>query len=106
DRPRCHERSPARLTPGTRLAYTCEIYNAPGPVETQITVWREGRRVFTAAPTTLGVPRGSRVLTAAGGIRLEPGIEPGDYVLQFTAVSKKGSKPVAASQWVDFVVRR
>ena len=94
------------FTPGTRLAYTCEIYNAPGPVETQITVWRDGRRIFTAPPSTLTVSKGSPVVTAAGGIRLEETIAPGDYVLQITAVSKKGSKPVAASQWTDFVVRR
>lgn len=93
------------FTPGTRLAYTCEIYNAPGPVETQIAVWRDGRRVFTAPPSTLTVSKGSPVVTAAGGIRLEHGIAPGDYVLQITAVSKKGSKPVAASQWIDFIVR-
>ncbi|HEX7085094.1 MAG TPA: VWA domain-containing protein [Vicinamibacterales bacterium] len=93
------------FTPGTRLAYTCEIYNAPGPVETQIAVWRNGRRIFTAPPSTLSVPKDSRVVTAAGGIRLEQGIAPGDYVLQISAVSTKGKKPVAASQWTDFVVR-
>ena len=37
------------FAPGTRLVYTYEIYNAAVPVDTTVTVWRDGRPLFQRA---------------------------------------------------------
>ena len=44
------------FSPGARLVYTYEIYNAVAPVDTRVTVWRDGRPYFSAPPSTLTAP--------------------------------------------------
>ena len=47
------------FNPGARLVYTYEIYNASVPVDTRVTVWHNGRPLFSAPPSTLAAPQKS-----------------------------------------------
>lgn len=93
---------------GTRLVYACEIYNAKGPVETRVSVWRNGRPFFVAAPAVLQPPQSTQAaLKAAGGLKLGDRMPPGEYMLQLAATARdtERKQPSTAVQWVDFTVR-
>lgn len=91
--------------PGTRLVYACEIYNARAPIETRISIWRDGRPFFTAPPATLPPATGEDVVQAGGGLRLGERMPPGEYILQMAARTADGDDETVAVQWVDFTVR-
>jgi VWFA-related protein len=95
------------FAPGARLVYTYEIYNAAVPVDTTVTVWRDGRPYFSAPPATLTPLPKPRPTKAAGGIQLGRRMPPGDYVFQVSAVTKPAgrSKPKTATRWTSFEVR-
>ena len=95
------------FTPGTRLVYTYEIYNAVAPVDTTVTVWRDGRPYFSAPPATLAPLPKPQPTKAAGGIQLGRRIPPGDYVFQVSAVTRATgrSRPKTATRWTSFEVR-
>ena len=76
------------FAPGTRLVYTYEIYNASMPVDTTVTVWRNGRPYFSAPPATLTPLPKPQPTKAAGGIQLGGRMPPGDYVFQVSAVTQ------------------
>jgi hypothetical protein len=90
--------------PGTELQYAYEIYNAPGPVRTALTIWRGTERVVTAPPDTLQPPAGpEKWFAARGAFKLGAALPPGRYVLQIAATSAKSR---GISQSIDFEVRR
>jgi hypothetical protein len=95
------------FAPGARLVYTYEIYNAAVPVDTTVTVWRDGRPYFSAPPATLTPLPKPRPTKAAGGIQLGRRMPPGDYVFQVSAVTKPTgrSTPTTATRWTSFEVR-
>jgi hypothetical protein len=94
---------------GARLSYAYEIYNATGPVQAAMSIWRGSERILTTSPSTLVAPAsGDRVFAAAGGVKLGEALPPGNYVLQIAAATgeaaRKG-KNVTALQRIDFDVR-
>jgi len=95
------------FAPGARLVYTYEIYNAAAPVDTTVTLWRNGRPFFSAPPSTLTPLPRPRPTKAAGGIQLGPRMPSGDYVFQVSAVTKPTGrgKPRTATRWTSFEVR-
>ncbi|MBK5298994.1 MAG: VWA domain-containing protein [Vicinamibacteria bacterium] len=96
------------FAPGARLVYTYEIYNAAAPVDTRVTVWRDGRPYFSAPPATLTPLPKPQPTKAAGGIKLGDRMPPGDYVFQVSAITKPTGrgKPKAATRWTTFEVRQ
>jgi VWFA-related protein len=89
--------------PGARLKYACEIYNAPGPVQLAISVWRGTQRVLNASPDTLTPPPGQPLFSAGGGFKLGDALPPGRYVLQVAAqTTGRGNTAVQA---MDFEVK-
>ena len=95
------------FAPGARLVYTYEIYNAAAPVDTRVTVWRNGRPFFGAPPSTLAAPPKAQAMKAAGGIKLGERMPPGDYVFQVSAITRPTgrAKPKTATRWTSFEVR-
>jgi VWFA-related protein len=95
------------FNPGARLVYTYEIYNAAVPVDTRVTVWRNGRPFFSAPPSTLAAAPKARPLKAAGGIKLGERMPPGDYVFQVSAITRPAgrAKPKTATRWTNFEIR-
>jgi hypothetical protein len=90
---------------GARLSYAYEIYNATGPVQAAMSIWRGSEKVLTPPPNTLVPPPGTeRVFAAGGGVRLGEALPSGSYVLQIAAATGNASKP-AALQRIDFEVR-
>lgn len=94
------------FTPGTRLVYAYEVYNAGAPANARATVWRDGKPLFTTPASTLAIPANAGTAKAAGGIKLGDAMPPGDYVFEIsaTAPGKKG-KPRVAVQATSFEVR-
>ncbi len=95
------------FSPGARLVYTYEIYNAAAPVDTRVTVWRNGQPFFSAPPATLTPLPKPQPTKAAGGIRLGEKMPPGDYVFQVSAITRPTgrAKPTTATRWTSFEVR-
>jgi hypothetical protein len=95
------------FNPGARLVYTYEIYNAVAPVDTRVTIWRNGRPFFSAPPATLTPLPKPQPTKAAGGIQLGDRMPPGDYVFQVSAVTKTTgrAKPKTTTRWTSFEVR-
>jgi VWFA-related protein len=95
--------------PGTRLKYACDIYNASGPVQLTINVWRGTQKVLAGTPDTLTPPQGQNLLfSAAGGFKLGEGLPPGQYVLQIAAQTTDPARKGAvtrATQVMDFEVK-
>jgi len=95
--------------PGTRLKYACDIYNASGPVQLTINVWRGTQKVLAGTPDTLTPPPGQNLLfSAAGGFKLGEGLPPGHYVLQIAAQTTDPARKGAvtrATQVMDFEVK-
>jgi hypothetical protein len=94
--------------PGTELKYACEIYNAPGPVQLGLSLWRGNERVLAAPLSTLTpAADAGKGFAVAGAFRLGPSLPPGRYVLQL-AVQAAATKTVKASralQQMDFDVK-
>jgi VWFA-related protein len=94
------------FNPGARLVFSYEIYNAAVPVEARVAVWRNGRPLFTAPPTTIVPPVRKQPTKVGGGIKLGEAMAPGDYVFQVTATTRATGrgKPKSASRWTSFEV--
>lgn len=94
------------FTQGARLVYSYEIYNAAGPVETRVVVWRDGKPFFSAPPVTVDPPVKKKPTRAAGGIKLGERMPPGDYVFQVTATTRGSGKgkPTSATRWTSFEI--
>ncbi len=92
-----------RAKAGGNLAYTYEVYNAAGPVQSSVSIWRGNERVFTAPPDKLVPPADSRPFAAAGALELGRNLPAGKYVLEVNATTGKGKSAV---QRVAFEVRR
>ena len=94
---------------GSDVKYACEIYNAAGPVQLWLSVWRGPDRVLAAAPTTLTPQTGAgKAFAVAGAFKLGPSLPPGRYVLQLAALSAADSKTRGVSralQQMDFDVK-
>jgi hypothetical protein len=94
--------------PGTRLAYSYEIYNAGRDVEVSPTLWRGEDKLATLPSVTHVAPEGAAVIAATNGLTLAEGLSPGTYVLQLAATSddsKRAKKDRAAVQRIAFDVR-
>jgi hypothetical protein len=94
---------------GSELKYACEIYNAAGPVQLAVSLWRGPDRVLAAPPKTL-TPRSTagNVFAVAGAFKLGPSLPPGRYLLQLAAQTRAASKPgkvERALQQMDFDVK-
>jgi VWFA-related protein len=93
---------------GSEVKYACEIYNASGPVQLGLSVWRGTDRVLGAPPATLTpTSDAGRAFAVAGAFKLGPSLPPGRYILQLavqTANSKAG-KIARALQQMDFDVK-
>ena len=93
---------------GARLSYAYEVYNAAGPVQAAMTIWRGIEKVVQAPPALL-VPPGdaTRGFAAAGGVKLGEALKPGNYVLEIAATSgpAQGKKGAVAVRRIDFDVR-
>jgi VWFA-related protein len=109
------EASPAvrHYHPGMYLTYVYFIYNAHSDKDaapqltTQVTIFHEGKPVFTGRPSVLhinGQPDVKRLIDA-GLIQLGTNMPPGDYVLQVTVTDALADKKhQTTSQWMDFSV--
>jgi hypothetical protein len=99
--------------PGMYLTYVYFIYNAHSDKDaapqltTQVTIFHEGKPVFTGRPSVLhinGQPDVKRLIDA-GLIQLGTNMPPGDYVLQVTVTDALADKKhQTTSQWMDFSV--
>ena len=94
---------------GARLSYAYEVYNAAGPVQSAMSIWRGPDKILAASPNTLVPPAdAARVFAAAGGVRLGDALTPGNYLLQIAATTgdptRKG-KGATALQRIEFEVR-
>ena len=96
-------------SPGTRLSFAYEIYNAATPIEAATSVWRGAEKVLTAAPDTLAPPPdGARRFVATGGLKLGESLAPGSYVLQIAATTadpRRKGRTNQAVQRIGFEVR-
>jgi VWFA-related protein len=94
--------------PGSEVKYACEIYNASGPVQLGLSVWRGTDRVLGAPPATL-TPKSDteRAFAVAGAFKLGPALPPGRYVLQLAVQTTNGKsgKVARALQQMDFEVK-
>jgi VWFA-related protein len=93
---------------GADVKYACEIYNATGPVQLALSVWRGTERILAPPARTLTPPSaGSKVFTVAGAFRLGPSLPPGRYALQLAALSgtPANGRPARALQQMDFDVK-
>ena len=94
------------FSPGTRLVYAYEVYNAGASASARAVVWRDGKPFFTTPVSTLAIPAKAGTAKAAGGIKLGEAMPPGDYVFEVSAtVPGKKGKPRVASQSTSFEVR-
>jgi hypothetical protein len=98
--------------PGAELHYACDVYNAAGPVQLALTVWRGTQRVLTTAPDALTPPADASgrmpAFAAGGAFKLGPALPPGRYVLQLAAQTADPAKKNSvrrATQQMDFEVR-
>jgi VWFA-related protein len=98
---------------GMYLNYVYYIYNAhsdkegPPQLTTQVTVFHEGKPVFTGHPSPLPTNGQAEVKRLIGGgvIQLGTDLPPGDYVLQVTVTDALADKKhQTTSQWMDFSV--
>ena len=97
-----------RYAGGTRLQYACDVYNATGPVQLAISVWRGSERVLNAPVDTLTPPSAqARRFVAGGAFRLGEDLPRGSYVLQVaaTTAADKGGQVERAIQRMDFEVK-
>jgi VWFA-related protein len=72
-----------QLRQGTMLDYRFLIYNAPGSVQMQMRLLREGKPVFTGKVVPLDISKEakSKRISTGGRLRLGADLTPGDYVL-------------------------
>jgi hypothetical protein len=98
---------------GMYLTYVYYIYNAHADKEaapqltTQVTVFHEGKPVFTGHPSSLSTNGQADVKRLIGGgvIQLGTDMPPGDYVLQVTVTDALADKKhQTTSQWMDFSI--
>ena len=100
--------------PGTDALYAFQVLNPhlgsnnKPDLEMVTHVFRDGVAVFDSKPRTVEVlqePDPAHIVTA-GGLRLNPSMKPGDYVLQVVVTDKLADpKYAVASQWMDFEIR-
>ena len=92
---------------GARLVFSYEVYNATAPVDVRIVVWRDGRPLFTAPPSTIVPPVRKQPTKVGGGIKLGEQMPPGNYVFQVTATTGASGrgKPKSATRWTSFEIR-
>jgi len=94
---------------GSEVTYACEIYNAPGPVQLALSLWRGTDRVLAAPPRILTPGPGTgKAFAIAGAFRLGSSLPAGRYVLQLavqTAPGGKTGKVDRALQQMDFDVK-
>jgi hypothetical protein len=94
------------------MDYGFFIYNAKldrqtrqPQVETQLTLYRDGKPVFTGQANAFDTSQQSDLkrMAARGRLRLGTNLAPGEYVLQMVVTDKlaKG-KHRTATQWIDF----
>lgn len=97
---------------GMMMDYGFFIYNAKldretrrPQVETQLTLYRDGKPVFTGQAAAFDTSQQSDLkrMAARGRLMLGTALPPGDYVLQVVVTDKlvKG-KHRTATQWIDF----
>jgi hypothetical protein len=95
-------------SPGAQLSYAYEIYNAVGPVQAALSIWRGNDKVLAVPPNTLVPPPGERVFAARGGVKLGEALAPGNYVLRIAATApdpKREGRSNTAVRSIDFDVR-
>jgi VWFA-related protein len=99
-----------RFRLGSNASFAFVIYNAgaasqAGQLTQQVRLFREGKVVFTGAPTQVVINGQADSQRIASGSRLQLGapLTPGDYVFQVivTDTSDK-QKPRMVTQWIDF----
>jgi VWFA-related protein len=99
--------------PGTRVIYTCEVYDGREKRDegfsTQATIMRDGKAIYTSPLAPIGgaddaaTPVGT--VRVGGTIQLGPGLPPGIYTLQVSVGASGKNRSRQASQWSDFEVR-
>jgi VWFA-related protein len=99
------------FTPGSDVAYTCEIYDGRGDARAvaTATLLRDGRPIYTspASAVAAGIRRGSavRAVPVGGRLTLGQGLSPGRYTLQVSVAPGDAPARTQASQWTEFEVR-
>lgn len=100
------------FTLGTRLNYACQIYsarteNGAAPLEVEIHLFHDGRRIFAGAPIPLAPDPGAHEVSVAGSVSLPSDLAEGEYTIQLVAHDRMpGAKPASALQSSDLVLRR
>ena len=96
-------------SPGTRLSYAYEIYNAGPSVQAAPSLWHGTEKLTSLPADTLVPPAGAaRRFAAAGGLKLGDELPPGSYVLQVSATTpdiKHAGRVRAAVQRIAFELR-
>jgi hypothetical protein len=96
-------------TPGARLSYAYEIYNAAKEVHVAASVWRGAQEIVAVLPVTLSRPSGGdRRFVAAGTLRLGESLPRGSYVLRLsgsTPDNLHARKFRTATQSIDFEIK-
>jgi VWFA-related protein len=98
-----------RFHQGATVAFAFLIYNVSpaSQLSTQMRLYRDGKLIFSPAPTAVSMQGQPDPQRAAGGGRLQLGSDmtAGDYVLQVIVTDAADkSKPRVTSQWIDFEI--
>lgn len=105
-----------RFRVGSNVRFTFAVYNAVlnestrlPKVSVQAVLYREGKKVFTGPTLAVDGTNQSDLarLAVSGLLRLETGLEPGNYYLQLVATDLESKdKEDKGIQWIDFEIVR
>jgi len=107
--------STRKFRPGSEIVYAFVIYNAqtdsanPQPqLESKIALIRDGKAIFTSAPSAIKVNPQSNLkqILVGSKLRLGTNMEPGEYLLQVMVTDKAAKKNSVVMQWTDFEVMK
>jgi VWFA-related protein len=102
------------FSPGSEVAYTCEIYDGRDKRDegfvTSATLIRDGRPFYTTPPSAVSGAAGDATpvgtVPVGGKLSLGRGLPRGSYTLQVSVSPRTAkNKTTPATQWVDFEVR-
>jgi hypothetical protein len=96
-------------TPGARLSFAYEIYNAGKEVHVAASVWRGTQQIIAISPVLLSRPSGGeRRFVAAGTLSLGESLPRGSYTLQVSATTPDNHharKFRSTTQRIDFEIK-
>jgi hypothetical protein len=98
---------------GSILAYAYNVYNskldpASGmpKLTTQMNLYRDGQLIAEGKPQSAEIEKQDDLtrIRDYSYLRLNAGVQPGDYAVQIIVRDTLGDKDAVSSQWIDFQV--